>query len=353
MNTTASNVSLTLANGYIVINSLDTSFNFAFMETMRVILLVLVTVWRKEQPLRARGPLPVLVLLCQIFNHFILITSYWTNMPQLPPNVYPKVSTSLQFFSFFLTVTLIYLFAYQVVRFNIVTNFNRNKVVTFQELNNSHNYQTPTWYKIATSNITLLVSASAVLIFELLFSVMCYLVQEFVPTSRLIIGYIFVIEMLGASAIFILTAAGFMFWGFYQEFKHEGFSGYLSAVRDPLLFRFDTIVMLSLSIACVISVTGVLLQNSPAIIANPSSYVAVTVVIRIGYYLGAWGFLMISGLASCIMIIKRKLTKVPEVQEHDSSDAYGQLRSILNANGAKRRLFETFCKGEFCYGMYF
>jgi Ca2+/Na+ antiporter len=140
-----------------------------------------------------------------------------------------------------------------------------------------------------------------------------------------------------------------MIWGFYKEIKLEGFAGYLSAVRDPLLFRFDSVVMILMISAALIAVIGAILQTLPNIIANPTSYLIATVVVRIGFLVGAWGFITLAGLASCILIIKRKLTKAPEV-DNESTDAYGQLRAILKAHGDKRRLFETFCKGEFCYG---
>ncbi|KAL0484882.1 hypothetical protein AKO1_003647, partial [Acrasis kona] len=284
----------TVGYGMIIINSVDSAFRYVPVLICEIVLLVLVILWRDKQPLKARGFIPAFVICCNIFGTLVSAATNWTNLPYLPSNVYPVVTNATKQWPALGTLLTSFALSFQICRFNITTYLNRRKTHGHQEddaTDDTSHYKMPRWYKPCTSNITLAVGIVILLVFE------CSLLVTSSVLSSLQTAFRFFLfsQIVFLSLLFVFIACCFIIWGFYYEIKYDGIRGYLSVVRDPLLFRLDTVLLVMLIVPLIPGVIFSILQENATFISATERYLVSVVIIRLCLYVGFFIIILVSG----------------------------------------------------------
>jgi hypothetical protein len=328
----------------LALNGIETGVSVVPLNIIRIITVVVVIIFRKEQPLRARWPSPLFMLVMHILATILLNLYQWVIVPGT--SAYNALTGSfLVSFSFAIYVILVYAICFLFFRFTLVSNLNRLRL--FQaDVNN--NYVLSEWkfkiYKLLTSRVTLISTTVILFVIEsaiaVLFSLLGYYNVISFLTGQLIVEIQACVVML----LLVFISAGMLLWGIIMEAKETGIHGFFSDAHDPLCFRKDALISLLTIPFLLITIIAQILLLLPGLNLSLGVFAVLILITRGSYYFVLIFVIFISGMTCIVSIAVRKL-RGPQVNKGSEESVLIQL---LNKNGEARRLFEKYCGREYC-----
>ncbi len=303
---------------------------------LKILLLILVIVWRNVQPIKSRYPLPpILCLACLIGYDLHKFLAMWVYANAWPA----QVSTARHFFVVPYFLIYIGIICHQYVRYFV----NRYLDDVKNREDTKIDPKMLKLFRFLASNWTLLIGivTIALIVFpvSIILTVVWLVVGSITSRTALIIVAVLNVVLAVMFAVIIAMVA---IWDFVKNIKPKGVMYYFGE-GDPFNFRTDGIFcLISLILGIISIVSSFIIIETPSA-ANPGSIV-LWIYSRIIFQLFEYSLIMISGGTCVFSIIKRKIkaSRYEHLSEHDS-----ELERILNNKGKAKKVFEEYCKSEF------
>ncbi len=306
-------------------------------------MLILFFILRKKQPLKSRGWYPPVLLLSMILQSSLLLVSQWVNQPYLPISKIGLYGSAI-IFALPFTVVVVYLLCLQVIRFMLITNLNRMKLVVWNGNIAVMSEKKYLLHRMLTSDITFVISTIVVLVVQLLLGTLFTVLLQTKVMTELIAQLIMVAQSIAIMFVFIVITMAVMLWGIYVEGKERGFKNFLSPSRDPLLFRVDCIILLLLIPVTIATVTFQVLQTLPGIMMVPNRFLPIVVCTRVCLLFTGILLSLLSGGTCMIAIIYKKFFVRKTITNRYSTS----LVEMLRGRDTGLEEFQEYCKGEWC-----
>ncbi len=246
-----------------------------------------------------------------------------------------------------MSVIVVIILCLQVMRFIIITNLNRMKLVAWNGENAVVNPNMYRFHRFMTSDKTFVVTTLIVFVVQsIIAAVLIALIHTSILTEA-IAQIVMISQGCAFAVVAVLIAAIVVIWGLIKEGKDEGFSNFFSTVRDPLLFRLDFALLVTLAPFTLSAITFQILQTLPSVQAVPVRFLVILICTRVSLFFMGILMTLLSGGTCMIAIIYKKLFGKKKIAGHSSTT----LVDLLEGRDSARDVFGVwlqYCKGEFC-----
>jgi hypothetical protein len=295
--------------------------------SVRIVVLVLCVVWRNEQALKIRWPIPIVASLCLLlFYDSTKFIGQWSFS-----GAWPDESTFIRaMFVWPILVIIIIAFCHHYIRFYVLQYLNDAKLL-------EKNIQTR-YFKALVSTpalITAIAVAALVLYpFSIIFATLSLVYPNLLSTLYLVV----VLGNTAVCVVVVLLCVLICVNDFVRNIRN-GVRVYF--VEDPYVFRIEGLLSV-ISLILLVGFAILMILPRRAISLRDNLFMAQWIGGRIITLLVETLFCLLSGLLCVITIIIVKLRPVQSAVENETD-----LQKLLRVGGKGRKLFEAYIKSEF------
>jgi hypothetical protein len=336
----ATNTTDTVSFSYVLAVAVPDTFVWLISLTLRVTLVILCIVWRKEQPIKSRNPIPIIFALSFMIvfdsNKFLSMWVY--------ANAWPQWTLTIRFFfTIPLITTMSLIMCYQYIRYYTLRYLDNAKV-------SGSVVQVKLLRAIASRKVILLEVLGVISLFLLsvLLTGLCFgLGPASAVTSNLKIG-----TLSTTSLLIILCVNGVIVLGLaficvtialhdvIHNMPKQGVTYYFGE-GDPYKYRVDGLVTFIMAIIYIGSLIIMAYPNDDPTESNKGAQ-AFWVIIRVTNYAIELCVFLGSGF-TCVLAVARMKLKPKEIVIENETE----LQRLLRLNGRGKKLFEEYIKSEF------
>lgn len=334
-------VPLTLASVVLVV--------FSPLILLRVLLCVLIIIFRDKQPIKSRFPSPLIMIILS-FGVELRIILY--NVVFLSPEIYP-LSTTGDYFLFPGIFPMVLAVMFLFMRYFITKNLNTLKLIKRVDNKAVVSKTKMMLFNVLRSNITLFVCL-IIAWFEQVIILTGHVVQWYIDTRVLDVQVNMLIIVVSHILIVSIVIAVILLWDIIMDVKDNGISR-LALRNDPLNYRLDSIFLVLATLSAILGVAFLAItpgMNSEWYQYIPDPYALYYSSLSLSYFfffLFDVFFIMLSGGTCVIMVMRNQYLKSKDAIVTTTSVQTSKeiLVQMMTERRSARLLFEEYVKNEF------
>jgi hypothetical protein len=336
------NTTDTVAFSFVLGVGIPDTVEWLISLAVRITLLIFCIVWRKEQPLKSRHPIPITFAVSfMLVYDSTLIFAMWTYA-----NWWPEYVQAVRFFYTIPLISTMFLAVnYQYIRYFTLRYLDNAKLS-----GSATSESTPVRFlRVLVSRQVVLVEVLSIAVLFLIstvFIILCFVlgpssdVNLYLTRGTLMTTF-FIIEVGFNGAVVIGLAcicAAISLHDIIRHMPQLGISKYFGE-SDPYKYRLDGLINFILIIGYIFVMIIMVLPIGAPVISDPGAQVY-WVIIRIANWIAQLCVFIGSGLSCVVTIARIKLQPKEPIDETE-------MQRLLRVGGKGVKLFEEYIKSEF------